>query len=281
VTPDQELVQFLQQTPYLNPADKSFVYQRLSFLSPLERMRIRGSLASQNPSQILQMLNMLKAQAFQNQASQYQNYSNPQRPQNPNVQGQVQPQPPTKTTNSFHVPGQQASSADEKEGGLLNKIQNVFGKKDPSPVTQSIMTQPQILGGPAVQPVRNQQVSALYRLEDFSHPAQLSQLQARHISFDINTNGDQVIQKFLEYLSDMFDSISSNTMRRSYYMNFLESPLFSAYMSSAITALKRDELQPRSIALNLLNQVNGQFLNLKQFTHTAQISNHLRNLCGL
>jgi hypothetical protein len=35
VTPDQELVQFLQQTQYLNSADKNFVYQRLSFLPPL------------------------------------------------------------------------------------------------------------------------------------------------------------------------------------------------------------------------------------------------------
>jgi hypothetical protein len=95
----------------------------------------------------------------------------------------------------------------------------------------------------------------------------------------MNTNTDQVVQRFLEYLSEMFDSIGNNAVRRAYYMNFLESPLFSAYMSSAITALKRDELQPRSIALNLLNQVNNQFLNLKQFTHAAMISNHLEESC--
>jgi hypothetical protein len=278
VTPDQELVQFLQQTQYLNPADKNFVYQRLSYLSPLERMRIRNSLASQNPAEILQMLNMLKAQAYQQPPQPV-----PQ-PGVPGVPNAVQEQPqqlPQALQPGVVQPGQ-PESANKQDDGLLGKLQGIFqNNKPPEPVTQSIMTQPQILGGPAVQPVRNQPVGPLNTLEDFTHPAQLSQLHARHITFDLNTNTDQVVQRFLDYLSDMFNSIENTTVRRAYYMNFLESPLFSAYMSSAITALKRDELQPRSIALNLLNQVNNQFLNLKQFSHAAMISNHLRNLCGI
>lgn len=64
-------------------------------------------------------------------------------------------------------------------------------------------------------------------------------------------------------------------------MNFLQSPLFSGYLNTGLTALRHPELEPSKIILNLLYQIDSNYLNNKQFVQAATVSNHLRGLCGL
>jgi hypothetical protein len=143
------------------------------------------------------------------------------------------------------------------------------------------LTQPNILGGQPPQAIRGENIRPLQRLEEFYHPGQLSMLSTNHINFGLNTNTEQIIQNFLASLTDVFSRIDNVNLRRSYFMNFIESSLFVSYINTTLTAFRHPELQPPKIILNLLYQINQQYLNNKQFQVAAVISNHLRNLCGV
>lgn len=169
-----------------------------------------------------------------------------------------------------------------KKPDLLTKISNVFsGKKENEILSYSILTQPGILGSQPPQAIRGENIRPLQRLEEFYHPGQLSMLNGGHINFGLNSNTEQIIQNFLANLTDVFSRIDNVNLRRSYFMNFIESPLFVSYINTTLTAFRHPELQPPKIILNLLYQINQQYLNNKQFQVAAVISNHLRNLCGV
>jgi|688.fasta_scaffold299562_1 hypothetical protein len=169
-----------------------------------------------------------------------------------------------------------------KKPDILTKISNVFsGKKENEILAHSILTQPNILGGQPPQAIRGENIRPLQRLEEFYHPGQLSMLSTNHINFGLNTNTEQIIQNFLASLTDVFSRIDNVNLRRSYFMNFIESSLFVSYINTTLTAFRHPELQPPKIILNLLYQINQQYLNNKQFQVAAVISNHLRNLCGV
>jgi hypothetical protein len=169
-----------------------------------------------------------------------------------------------------------------KKQDVLTQITNVFaGKKTKEIVARSILTQPNLLGSPVPQAMHNQEVNLLQNLEDLYHPIQLSMLDQRHVNFNLNTNTEQVMQRFLSKLTEIFENIEDVNLKRSYFMNFVESRLFTKYINTALTALRHPELQPAKIILNLLFQINPEYLNSKQFGLAAVISSHLRNICGL
>ena len=56
----------------------------------------------------------------------------------------------------------------------------------------------------------------------------------------------------------LFESIPSITERRSYLIQYLSSPLFRIYLKTGTTALNHPELQPSSIVLNTLYQIDSQ-----------------------
>lgn len=169
-----------------------------------------------------------------------------------------------------------------KKPDLLSRISNAFsGKKENQILAHSILTQATILGGNPPQAVRGENLPILQDLSQFSQPGQLSMLNSSHVTLGLNTNTEQIIQNYLEKLTTIFNQLDNINLKRSYFMNFVESPLFVSYINTALTALRHPELQPPKIILNLLFQINPQYLNNKQFQFAAVISNHLRNLCGI
>lgn len=238
MTIDEHLQQLINQTPFLNQGDKSFLLEKIVQMSPLEKLKLQGSLVSGHAPAILQSLQVTRAKFFQKETP--------------------------------------------KKPDIITKISNaILGTKPKTIVSKSILTQPQVLGGAAPQSIRGEKVRELLTLEDFYHPAQLSQLTSKHVTFGINANTEQIIQKFLDVVHDTFESIDNINLKRAYFMNFVESPLFVSYINTALTALRHPELQPAKIILNLLYQINTNYLNNKQFQFAAIISNHLRNVCGI
>jgi hypothetical protein len=169
-----------------------------------------------------------------------------------------------------------------KEPDLITKFTSaILPKKPPKVVSTSILTQPQVLGTPPPQAITGENIKNLDSLSEFYHPAQLSLLSARHVTFGLNDNPDQITQNFLKNLDKIFDKITNVNVRRGYFMNFIQSPLFGSYINTGLTALRHPELQPSNIILNLLYQINPNYLNNRQFTQASIISNHLRGLCGV
>ena len=169
-----------------------------------------------------------------------------------------------------------------KQPDAITKVINaVIPPKPKKVISFSILGQAQLLGGPTPQAVTTDKVPVIQGLADFTHPAQLSQLQPSHVTFNINDNTDQIIQTFIKKLDNVFEKIPSLNVRRCYFMNFLQSPLFGGYLNTGLTALRHPELEPPKIILNLLYQIDPNYLNNKQFVQAATISNHIRGLCGL
>ena len=169
-----------------------------------------------------------------------------------------------------------------KEPDFISKVASaILPKKQPKVVSTSILTQTQILGTPAPQAITGEVVRPLENLSEFYHPAQLSMLASRHVTFSINDSPDQAIQNFLRNLDKIFERINNVNVRRGYFMNFIQSPLFGSYVNTGLTALRHPELQPPNIILNLLYQINPNYLNNRQFSQASVISNHLRGICGI
>lgn len=170
----------------------------------------------------------------------------------------------------------------EKKPDLITKITSaLIPKKPKKPVSTSILTQPYYLGSEPPLAIKDTSVSSLNSLNEFYHPFQLSFLNSSHINFSLNQNGDQITQSFLNKVDETFEKIESISVRRSYFMCFLQSPLFAAYMQTGLTALRHPELEPSKIILNLLYQINPSYLSNKQFSQAATISNHIRGLAGV
>jgi len=148
-------------------------------------------------------------------------------------------------------------------------------------LSKSILSQPNILGANPPQPVQIQNIPPLKLLTNFSHPGQLALLLPEHVTFDLNQNAEQSIQNFLNKLDTVMHSVEDINQRRGFFMNFMKSPLFSAYVNTGLTALRHPELEPAKIILNLLHQINPNYLTNKQFQYAAIISNHLRGVCAL
>lgn len=144
----------------------------------------------------------------------------------------------------------------------------------------SILTQTSYLGGPLPKVVEGA-AEPLDSLRNFRSLTQLKSLQAEHVTFKINDNVEQIIRNFLDTLEKLFDNIDDVYKRRCYFMNFLQSNLFSGYLNTGLTALRHPELEPAKVILNTLHQINPDYLNNRQFQHAAVICSQIRNLCGL
>jgi hypothetical protein len=168
----------------------------------------------------------------------------------------------------------------KKPDPITQVVHNIFPPKPKKVLSVSVMNQPGYLGAPIPQPARDQ-APPMYTLTEYNHPAQLATLHSQLISFNLNDNSEQIMQNFLQSLSASFDKIDNIQVRRGYFMSYMRSPLFSAYLNTGMTALRHPELEPAKIILNLLYQIDSKYLNNKQFKYVAMITNHLRNLCAV
>ncbi len=154
-------------------------------------------------------------------------------------------------------------------------------KKDKKILNYSILTQPNYLGADVPKAVSIDDVPPLQNLLDFHHPSQLSLLSPDHVSFGINDSSEQIIRNFLDSLEKILGKIKDVQTKRSYFMNFLQSALFSNYMNTGLTALRHPEIEPAKVILNTLHQINTSYLNNNQFQYAALICNQVRSLCAL
>jgi hypothetical protein len=243
-----DLQSLIQQSTILDENSKNYLLNSLGNLNPLEKLKIRSALTAGNIPEIIVKL--------QTQKEQFKN-----------IEAKNQPKPISPAKND-----------------ILSKLMNKIAKppEKPKPVANSLLTQPVLLGGPIPKPINNNpNLPALNNLNEINDLEQLKLLHARHISFDINQNSSIEIQNFINHTFDLFNELETIEQRRSYYLGFLSSPLFSAYINTGLTALRHPELQPYSVILNTLYQIDEKYLNNKQFKFAGMISNHLRSLSAL
>lgn len=168
-----------------------------------------------------------------------------------------------------------------KEPDILTKVaQTIFKPEKPKPISSSLLSQPNLLGTVAVQPIIRRNAQPFHNLSEFESLDQLFLVSAEHLTLTIS-NWEQVFHTFLEKLDYLFGQIGSIQNQRSYFMSFLQSPLFGNYINTGLTALRHPELQPISIILNTLYQIDNKNLNKEQFKFAATLCNHIRGLCSL
>jgi hypothetical protein len=240
---DEKLKQLVQQTTYLNQGDKDFILQKIPEMSALEKMRLRGSLTSGEVPQILQNLQLLRAKF------------------------QEKEQPQEKSNQNF-----------------LDKLTSKFNKPTkPQVVASSIFTKPDLLGTKTpLKPIRpKSDIQPLNSLTEIYHPAQLAFLHPNHLQFTNDNEARQALNSFSKKVEKIFDKIENVDVKRGFFMTFLQSTLFKAYINTALTAMKHQELTPRNAVLNLLYQIHQKYLNRQQFALAAEISHILRGVSGL
>jgi len=168
-----------------------------------------------------------------------------------------------------------------KEPDILTKVvQKIFKPEKPKPVSTSLLAQPNLLGSSAVQPIIRRNAQSFRSLSEFNSLEQLFLLSGEHFVLGM-PNWEQVFHAFLDRLDQLFGQISTVQNQRSYFMAFLQSPLFGNYINTGLTALRHPELEPTSIILNTLYQIDNKNLNKEQFKFAATLCNHLRSLCSL
>lgn len=169
-----------------------------------------------------------------------------------------------------------------KQTGLLGKINQLINPpKIQKIVSPSILSQPNAIGGPIPTAPQFASIPIFDKTDNFTS---LSQLQTLNVSHLINSTEDQedlALQKFLKRLDVMFDKVSDTQLKRGYLASYLQSPIFSAYLNTGMTALKHPEIEPRETILNTLHTANNNYLNKKKFEITSIITNHIRHLCGV
>jgi hypothetical protein len=168
-----------------------------------------------------------------------------------------------------------------KKPDILTKIVQVINPPRPKKVlSHSILNQPSYLGSsvPRSHKVESQ---ALAALSQFTHLNQLGLLSPLHVTFAPQDPVDQTLFTFFEKLDDAFHDVQQIDMKRAYFMNFLQSPLYIAYTDSGLTALRHPEITPAAIIFNRLQQINPKYLNTKQFQIASQICSHIRMLASI
>lgn len=235
---DNELLALIESSPLLAPSDKSYLTNQVNFIAPLDKLRLKHSLANGHAPAILDHLRIIRDK-----------FINLEKPKATN--------PVTKVLNTLFKPAA------------------------PKIVSNSFLNQGVLLGGNVPKIIPTGTIVSLPALSQIESLDQLKILTSNHISFNLNQNTDYEMQIFYQKISELFSKIHSINSRRDYFLNFLSSPLFKAYINTGLTALRHPELQPASIVLNTMYQIDAKYLNNKQFRLTANISTCLRGLCGL
>lgn len=239
--PEQSLQDLITNHPIMNPGDKSYLLEKIKDMNAIDRLKLKHSVQTGKMPEILKSIYDLRKEFAQKET--------PPKPQSNDVISAI--------------------------------ATSIAPPKPKKPVSTSFMAQPYLLGSPAPHALMNAPIPPLFKLGEIASPLQLCLLNPSHVSFGLEENADQIIGDFLERLTTMFDKITEISLKRNYFMNFLQSPLFGAYMNTGLTALKHPELEPASVVLNTLSQIHPRYINKKQFEYTAKISNHLRNIIGI
>jgi hypothetical protein len=164
---------------------------------------------------------------------------------------------------------------------LISKIvQAVVPAKPKKVLSNSILSNTTYLGSNPPQ-AANLPPTPFQSLDQFTTVNQLSSLNPTHITFELNENGEQKVHQFFDKLDAIIGDIHDIYQKRSLFMNFVQSPLYLAYMDTGLTALRHPEITPPNIILNRLQQIDPKYLNAKQFQVASRVSSHLRMVVGI
>lgn len=234
----QHLIDLINNSPVLNIGDKEFMIEMLDELTPLERLKLEGSLISNTAPDILNSINLLRSNFFKQET----------------------------------VP---------KPDFITKIVQKITPPAVKKICSHSVLNQPLYLGnGQLPQAFKSPYVN-FRSLADFSKLTDLNSLNPYHITFNLNDNMEQIITQFYQKLDHLFEPIADVNIKRSYFMMFLQSPMYACYMDTGMTALRHPEITPTSIILNRLQQIHPKYFNTKQFQIASKICAHLRILCSI
>jgi hypothetical protein len=164
---------------------------------------------------------------------------------------------------------------------LFSKIAQAINPPKPKKILSStVINNTTYLGSNPPNPVQAQQIN-LPSIEQFSDLSQLNSLVPSLVTFEINDNSEQKLLQYFQKLDDLFLNAHDINQKRSYFMNYLQSPLYLAYMDTGLTALRHPEITPSNIILNRLQQIDPKYLNTKQFQTAAKITGHIRSLVSI
>jgi hypothetical protein len=155
-------------------------------------------------------------------------------------------------------------------------ITQLFTPKTKIPASTSILQNNDYLGTAIASFPQNSE--SLEDLQDFVSLSQLGSLLPEH--FASLDSSSQILKNFLDKLDLLIENIENVNIRRGYYMIFLQSKLFDAYISTGLTALRHPEYTPAEAILNLLHQLEtDKYIDNRQFQAVAILSSHFRSLC--
>jgi hypothetical protein len=164
---------------------------------------------------------------------------------------------------------------------LFTKIAQVINPpKAKKILSSSVINNTTYLGSNPPLPILSKQIN-LASIEQFSDLSQLNSLVPNLVTFEINDSGEQKLLQFFQKLDDLFLHAHDINEKRSYFMNFLQSPLYLAYMDTGLTALRHPEITPSNIILNRLQQIDQKYLNTRQFQIAARTTGHIRSLVSI
>ena len=164
---------------------------------------------------------------------------------------------------------------------FLTKMAQKISPTKPKPIiSHTILNNPAYLGGQLPRPYNAPPVR-LQSLAQITKLSELNSLSPFHITFNLNENSEQKLNDFYLKLDQLFSEVLDIHIRRSYFMMFLQSPLYLGYIETGLTALRHPEITPANIVLNRLQQIHPKFLNTRQFQTASKICAHIRMLCGI
>jgi hypothetical protein len=176
----------------------------------------------------------------------------------------------------------QEGEAPKPVNPISKALSTLFKPASPQIVSNSFLNQPVLLGGVIPHlPTSIGVIETLNKIGDITSLDQLKTLNPSHVNFTLYENIEYELQNFYHKTTQLFEKINDINERRNYFLNFLSSPLFKAYINTGLTALRHPELQPTSIILNTMYQIDPKYLNGSQFKTTSNISGSLRALVGL
>jgi hypothetical protein len=241
---DNDIIGLINKSPHLNAGDKSYLIQQLQNITPIEKLKLRHALTTDSQPGILINLQNIRKK-FQ------------------------QIETPIVNTNP-----------------ITQALSNFFDNKPKNKVaSNSFLNQPVLLGSPVPTlpkvPITTTTNTPFGKLSEINDLNQLKMLSADHVSFYIHENIEFEVQQFYQKVDTLFEKINNIPQRRDYFLFFLSSPLFKSYVNTGLTALRHPELQPSSIILNTMYQIDPKYLNNTQFQTTANICGYLRGIVGL
>jgi hypothetical protein len=234
---DNQITASINANTYITREDKMFLTQVLVKLNPLEKLKLKSLVSSDEQTTLVSGIELLKIKF-----------------------------PPEVKVQS----------------GFFSKISQFINPPKPQKiVSPSILSSTQALGGPIPVPFPANNVGRLDTSEAFYDLAQLAFLDQSQFGNGTEQQEDVNLQKFLEKIDGMFETVPKTETKRSYFASFVTSPMFNAYMNTGLTAIRHPEIEPREIILNTLHLTNSNYLDKRKFEIASIITNYLRHLCGI